>query len=520
MVEKTPLVLCIMDGWGLSDERAFNAVQQAQTPVFDRIMTSYPASRLAASELAVGLPEGQPGNSEVGHMTIGAGRVILQDLPRLSGACNDGSLAKMANLQQFCDQMLETGGRAHLIGLTSEGGVHSHSDHIIALASALRARHVPVTVHILTDGRDTLPKQAKDSLPDFLHSLPDGCVVASLCGRYFAMDRDNRWERTKAFLDLVIAGQATYHSPNALDGLTAGYERGETDEFIHPTCLAGYQGMEEGDGLFIANFRVDRVRQIAYALLTPKDTGYMAPDSAKIKLPFAGPLLSATPIASDLEAAIPALLGPADLSNGLGAVIAAAGKRQLRLAETEKYPHVTFFFNGGRDTPFEEEDRQLVNSPKVATYDLQPEMSAQGVCENAEKAIRLNSHEVIIINFANPDMVGHTGDLEAAKQAVEVVDEAVGRLEKAIIDTGGTMLVTADHGNCEVMWDKAAGCAHTAHTTNPVPCILVQKPASNDGVGLVDGSLADLAPTLLDLMGLEAPEVMTGRSLIIRDKKA
>ena len=520
MGQKTPVVLCIMDGWGLSDDHAFNAVEQAQTPVFDRMMATYPASRLAASEAAVGLPEGQPGNSEVGHMTIGAGRVILQDLPRLSQACKDGHLAEIAALNNFADQMLETGGRAHLIGLTSKGGVHSHSDHILALAGALRARQVPVTLHILTDGRETLPKQAETSLAEFLRQLPDGCEIASLCGRYFAMDRDNRWERTGAFLDLLITGQANYHSPEVLDGLIQGYERGETDEFIQPTCLAGYQGMADGDGVFITNFRVDRVRQLAYALLTPDDTGYERPATAKIKLPFAGPIVSATPIAADLDAAIPALLGPPDLSNGLGAVVAEAGKRQLRLAETEKYPHVTFFFNGGRDSPFHEEERQLVNSPKVATYDLQPEMSAQGVCEIAEKAIRENSHDMIIINFANPDMVGHTGDLEAAKRACEVVDKAVGVLEKAVIEIGGAMLVTADHGNCEVMWDQAAGCAHTAHTTNRVPCILVRGSADNDGAELADGSLADLAPTLLDLMGLAAPEVMTGRSLLIGDKKA
>ena len=295
MVQKTPVILCIMDGWGLSDTRAFNAVEQAQTPVFDRMMTTYPASRLVASELAVGLPKGQPGNSEVGHMTIGAGRVILQDLPRLSKACSDGSLAEMAAFQKFCDQMRKTGGRAHLVGLTSEGGVHSHSDHILALATALRKRQIPVTLHILTDGRDTLPKQAEHSLPEFLRKLPDGCQIASLCGRYFAMDRDNRWERTGAFLDLVITGQVDYHCTDLLEGLKRGYDRGETDEFIQPTCLASYQGMEEGDGLFITNFRVDRVRQLAYALLTPRDTGYRLPKNAKIDLPFTGPILSATP---------------------------------------------------------------------------------------------------------------------------------------------------------------------------------------------------------------------------------
>ncbi|MEK9572879.1 MAG: 2,3-bisphosphoglycerate-independent phosphoglycerate mutase [Alphaproteobacteria bacterium] len=514
MANRKPVVLCIMDGWGLSDDSEYNAVKKAHSPVFDRLMTECPHSRLAASEMAVGLPEGQPGNSEVGHMTIGAGRVILQDLPRLSQACASGELAEMPALEKFARQMTQAGGRAHLIGLTSKGGVHSHSDHIRALAIALHAHKVPVTIHILTDGRDTLPKDAKTSLPEFLESLPMGCQIASLTGRYFAMDRDNRRERTNAFLDVLTAGQAEYHAPDALTALEAGYQRGKTDEFIEPACLAGYDGMQKGDGILFANFRVDRVRQIAYGLATPQQAGYELPPSAKITLPFDGPLLSLTPIAADLQKTIPALLPPPDLSQGLGEVVAGHGLKQLRLAETEKYPHVTFFFNGGRDAPFSCEERQLVDSPKVATYDLQPEMSAGDVCDKAETAIRTASHDLIIINFANPDMVGHTGDLAAAIQAVETVDRAVGVLEKAVKQAGGTMLVTADHGNCEVMWDIKAGCAHTAHTTNLVPCILVDGSPMPAEVSLADGSLADLAPTLLDLMNIEKPEVMTGQSLI------
>ncbi len=514
MANRKPVVLCIMDGWGLSDDSKYNAVKKAHTPVFDRLMTERPHSRLAASEMAVGLPEGQPGNSEVGHMTIGAGRVILQDLPRLSHACASGELAEMPALEKFARQMTRTGGRAHLVGLTSKGGVHSHSDHIRALAVALRARQIPVTLHILTDGRDTLPKDAKTSLPEFLDSLPTGCQIASLSGRYFAMDRDNRRERTRAFLDVLMAGQADYHAPDALSALEAGYQRGKTDEFIEPVCLAGYDGMQEGDGILFANFRVDRVRQIAYGLTTPQQAGYELPAAAKISLPFDGPILSLTPIAADLQNAIPALLPPPDLSQGLGEVVSAYGLKQLRLAETEKYPHVTFFFNGGRDAPFACEERQLVDSPKVATYDQQPEMSARDVCDKAENAIRTASHDLIIINFANPDMVGHTGDLAAAIQAVEMVDRAVGVLEEAIKQVGGSMLVTADHGNCEVMWDVQAGCAHTAHTTNLVPCILIDGHPRPSPVSLADGSLADLAPTLLDLMNIEKPEVMTGQSLI------
>ena len=514
MTSNRPVVLCIMDGWGLSDGVVHNAVAQASTPIFDWMMTACPTSRLAASERAVGLPEGQPGNSEVGHMTIGAGRVILQDLPRLSRACERGELADAAALQDFASQLKKTGGRAHLIALTSKGGVHSHSDHVLSLAKILCAKGVSVVLHILTDGRDTPPKGAADSLPDFIRDVPPECQIASLCGRYFAMDRDNRWERTQSFLDLVIAGTADHHYPDVIAGVTAGYGRGESDEFLAPTLLGDYQGIADGDGIFIANFRVDRVRQIVNALMIPENTGYRLSDAAKITLPFTGPILSVTPIAENLKEAIPALLSPPDLSQGLGEVVAASGKRQLRLAETEKYPHVTFFFNGGQDSAFPQEDRQLVNSPKVATYDLQPEMSAKGVCDNAEKAILAGMHDLIIINFANPDMVGHTGDLAAAIKAVETVDEAVGTLEKAIKKAGGVMIVTADHGNCEVMWDTQMGCAHTAHTANLVPCILVESENAANAVFLADGSLADLAPTLLALMGLEIPEIMEGSSLI------
>ena len=514
MTPNRPVVLCIMDGWGLSDEGVHNAVAQASTPVFDRMMTAYPTSRLAASERAVGLPEGQPGNSEVGHMTIGAGRVILQDLPRLSRACESGELADAAALQDFASQLKKTGGHAHLIALTSKGGVHSHSDHVLALTKILCAKGISVVLHILTDGRDMPPKGATDSLPDFIRDVPQECQIASLCGRYFAMDRDNRWERTQSFLDLVITGTADHHYPDVMAGVTAGYGRGESDEFLAPTLLGDYQGMADGDGIFIANFRVDRIRQIANALMMPENTSYRLSDAAKITLPFTGPILSVTPIAENLKEAIPALLSPPDLSHGLGEVVAASGKRQLRLAETEKYPHVTFFFNGGQDSAFPQEDRQLVNSPKVATYDLQPEMSAKGVCDNAEKAILAGTHDLIIINFANPDMVGHTGDIAAAIMAVETVDEAVGTLEKAVQKAGGVMIVTADHGNCEVMWDTQMGCAHTAHTTNLVPCILVGSKNPANAVSLSDGSLADLAPTLLELMGLEIPEIMEGSSLI------
>jgi len=508
-----PVILCIMDGWGLREQSRFNAVALAQTPAYDRLLRDCPHSRLLASESAVGLPDGQPGNSEVGHMTIGAGRVIMQDLPRITAACQSGALAHLPCLQSFITRLKETGGKAHLVGLTSDGGVHSHSDHILALAEVLCAAGIGVWLHIITDGRDTLPRIAGDFLPAFERQLPQGCLPASLCGRYFAMDRDRRWERTAAFLNLLGGGRGTRHASSVTQAIQLGYDKGETDEFIQPTCLAGYDGMAENDALVIANFRVDRVRQIMRALYLPEKTDYSG-DALGFTLPFGGSAVSLTPIADDLNPHVPFLFGPPDLSGGLGEVVAAAGMKQLRLAETEKYPHVTFFFNGGLDSPYSQEERALVASPKVATYDLQPQMSADAVCARAVQAVQARSHHLIIINFANPDMVGHTGSLEAAVTAVETVDRAVAALVAAVTDAGGAMLVTADHGNCETMWDEQAACAHTAHTTNPVPCILVSAQDRHKGAELADGSLADLAPTLLDLLGLPVSEMMDGRTLI------
>ena len=513
MTNKTPVILCIMDGWGSSLDSAVNAIDRAQTPVIDKLMANYPHCQLHASEDAVGLPKGQPGNSEVGHLTIGSGRLIVQDLPRISAACKIGEVERLPPLVDLTEKCAQTGGAMHLTGLTSSGGVHAHTDHIHRIAEIMATANIPVWLHIITDGRDTLPKAAADELPAFLSSLPSTCRIASVTGRFFAMDRDNRWERTQTFLDVLCSGKAPYHAADPQAALENAYARGETDEFITATCIDSYAGSTENDGLLVANFRVDRVRQFLRALVNPGQTGCKLDD--RPSRPFSAGMLSMTPVADDLTDAVKPLFIPADLQNGLGETVSKAGFNQLRVAETEKYPHVTFFFNGGKETAFAGEDRQIVPSPSVTTYDLRPEMSAQGVLDAVLASVTQKQHDLIIVNFANPDMVGHTGDIHAAIKAVETVDSAVGNIVEAVSAVGATMLVTADHGNCEVMWDPTSNSPHTAHTTNPVPCILVNHNRGVPVQNLRSGSLVDLAPTLLALLGIDQPDEMTGQSLII-----
>ena len=505
---QTPVILCIMDGWGSAQAGAHNAVSAANTPTIDALMASVPHAALSASGPDVGLPEGQPGNSEVGHLTIGSGRLIEQDLPRIDGVIARDGLADMAEMQAFLSAMKTSGGAVHLLGLLSDGGVHAHSRHIRALANLLAASGLLVHVHMFTDGRDTMPKIADKMLADFQNGLDETVQISTVTGRYFAMDRDKRWARTQIARDVILHGKAPYQAADAAAAVQAAYERGEQDEFMQATSVDDYQGMADGDGVIIANFRVDRARQIMAGFFTPELT-----DLPEANLPQFAAALAMTPLSDTLDVHVPYLFGPPDLSQGLGATVSGAGMTQLRIAETEKYPHVTFFFNGGVEAAFAGESRTVVPSPQVATYDLQPEMSAAGVCNRAEQAITDKECDLVIINFANPDMVGHTGDVQAAIQAVECVDGAVGRLVAAIEAHGGVMLVTADHGNCEVMWDEDNHCPHTAHTTNLVPLMLVGAP---DGYQLADGTLADLAPSLLDLLGLEQPDVMTGKSLIRR----
>ena len=499
-----PVVLCIMDGWGIAPDSATNAVSAAHTPVYDRLLETCAHARLEASGPAVGLPEGQPGNSEVGHMNIGAGRCVLQDLPRIHNAIADNSLASIAALRAFIDKLKVSGGRVHLLGLFSVGGVHAHSAHSAALAGLFHEAGIEVVLHAITDGRDTLPKSAHSEWQRFQKELDVPVTLGTVIGRYFAMDRDNRHERTAAAFDAITTAKAPHQAHGFDEAVNAAYERGESDEFITATIIGDYQGLAAGDGILMTNFRVDRARQILTALINPDVIGRDERDR-----PDDLHYLTMTPVFSK-GPDLPYLFGPQDLSNGFGETVAKAGLRQLRLAETEKYPHVTYFFNGGDETAFEAEDRTVVPSPKVATYDLAPMMSAEDVLARALSSLASHEHDVLIINFANPDMVGHTGDVEAAITAVEMVDRCVGALSEAVKEAGGAMIVTADHGNCEVMWDDAAKSPHTAHTTNLVPVILV----GHDDVSINDGCLADLAPTLLALLDVAQPEVMTGKSLL------
>jgi 2,3-bisphosphoglycerate-independent phosphoglycerate mutase len=504
MQERRPVMLAILDGWGWRTERADNAVLQARTPSFDRLWSEGPHAFLHTSGGDVGLPEGQMGNSEVGHLNIGAGRVVMQDLPRIGAAIADGSLAKNEQLLGFIRQLKASGGACHLIGLVSPGGVHSHQDHAIALARIVAEAGIEVLVHAWTDGRDTPPRSGADDLARLSAALPKGARLATVSGRYFAMDRDKRWARVEKAYQAMVEGEGP-RSSEAATVMAEDYARDVTDEFVPPTVIGGYAGMRDGDGLLSFNFRADRVREILQALLDPAFDGF--PRKRVLKFAAAAGM---TQYSVELDRFLLTLFPPQNLENVLGAVVAKAGRTQLRMAETEKYPHVTYFLNGGGETPFPGEERIMVPSPKVATYDLQPEMSAPELTQKAVEAIRSGKFDLIVLNYANADMVGHTGSLEAAKKAVEAVDAGLGRIAEAVTAAGGALLVTADHGNAELMRDPATGGPHTAHTTNPVPVLL----AGVQGAKLHDGRLADLAPTLLRLMGLEQPPEMTGTPLL------
>ncbi len=503
-----PLVLCILDGWGERQRADDNAIESAQTPNWHRLTARWPHAQLQASEHFVGLPDGQMGNSEVGHTNIGAGRVVLQDLPRIDAVIAEGKLATIPALRDFITKLKASRGTAHLMGLMSPGGVHSHQRQIAALARILAEAGVPVSVHAFLDGRDTPPKAATSYLKQFqddvagLHDLR----IATLCGRYYAMDRDKRWDRVERAY-LTIAGGAGGRADDPLQAIKAAYARGETDEFVAPTAIAGYAGMRDGDGLLIANFRADRIREIAAALLDPEFSGF---ERAK-RIAFCA-ALGLAEYSAELNRFLTTLFAPENLNDSFGEVVSRAGLTQLRIAETEKYPHVTFFFNGGRELVFPGEERILVPSPKVATYDQQPEMSAPEVTDKVVEAIRSGRFDAIIMNYANADMVGHTGRIDAATKAVETIDACLGRLAEAVEQARGTLVITADHGNAEMMRDPQTGEPHTAHTLNPVPFLVVNPPAK---IGhLENGRLSDIAPTLLDILHLTKPAAMTGHSLI------
>jgi len=499
---KRPVMLVILDGWGASDIEADNAVRLARTPNFDRLWTSNPHAYLSTSGLDVGLPAGQMGNSEVGHLNIGAGRVVMQDLPRISTAIENGTLATMPELQALIASLKQTGGSCHLVGLVSPGGVHSHQDHAVALADLLTLADIPVVMHVFLDGRDTPPRSGMEALRHLQDQLPWAVRIATVSGRYYAMDRDKRWERVaRAYLAIAEGAGAAFADARSV--IDDGYSKGVTDEFIVPAVVAGYRGMADGDGLLCFNFRADRARELMEAFVDPDFQGFLRPHDLKL----AG-ALGMTRYSDALAPYMTAIFPPQTMDNLLGQTVAAAGLTQLRMAETEKYPHVTYFLNGGIEVPNTGEDRIMVPSPKVATYDLQPEMSCAELCDHAVAAIEAGHHDMLILNFANPDMVGHTGVLSAAIAAVEAVDACLGRIADAVAAKGGALLVTADHGNCEMMRDPVTGGPHTAHTTNPVPVMLMGSPGP-----LHNGRLADIAPTLLALLGLSQPVEMTGRCL-------
>ncbi len=504
MQERRPVMLVVLDGWGWRAEAADNAVRQARTPAFDSLWAACPHGFLRTSGLDVGLPEGQMGNSEVGHLNIGAGRVVMQDLPRIGEAIASGTIETAPALRALIARLQHNKGACHLFGLVSDGGVHSHQEHAVALAHILRRAGIPVFVHVFTDGRDTPPQSGLAYVTRLIEALPSGAEIASVSGRYFAMDRDKRWDRVAR----AYAAMADADAPRVTDARTAvrdSYARDVTDEFIEPVVIGDYRGMRDGDGLLCFNFRADRVREILGALLEADFDGFVRPRRTAFSVAVGMTQYSAT-----LDALMQTIFPSQNLHNILGQIVAAAGRTQLRMAETEKYPHVTYFLNGGEEAQYPGEERIMVPSPKVATYDLQPEMSAPELTDKAVAAIRSGAFDLIVLNYANPDMVGHTGNLPAAVKAVEAVDAGLGKIADAIRASGGALLVTADHGNCELMRDPITGGPHTAHTTNPVPVLLL----GGGAVTLADGRLADLAPTLLALMGLPQPPEMTGVSLL------
>jgi 2,3-bisphosphoglycerate-independent phosphoglycerate mutase len=502
-----PLVLMILDGFGHSDSPEFNAIHAANKPVYDRLLASQPHGLVSGSGMDVGLPDGQMGNSEVGHMNLGAGRVVYQDFTRVTKSIRDGDFFENPNICAAVDKAVAAGNAVHILGLLSDGGVHSHQDHLVAMAElAVKRGAEKIYLHAFLDGRDTPPKSAQHSIELMQATftrLGKG-RVASLVGRYFAMDRDNRWDRVEQAFNLIVDGKAEYHADYAVDGLIAAYERGESDEFVKATTIGEPVRMEDGDAVVFMNFRADRARELTRCFVEPDFKEFQ-----RSRVPQLAGFVMLTQYAASIPA--PSAFAPEALTNVLGEYLANNGKTQLRIAETEKYAHVTFFFSGGREEPFVGEERILIPSPQVATYDMQPEMSAPEVTDRIVDAIENQRYDVIIVNYANGDMVGHTGVFEAAVKAVECLDKCIGRIVEALDKVGGEALITADHGNVEQMEDAMTGQAHTAHTCEPVPFIYYGKRNLRIREG---GVLADVAPTMLTLLGLPVPGEMTGRSIV------
>ncbi|SDT59389.1 phosphoglycerate mutase [Pseudomonas sp. Z003-0.4C(8344-21)] len=503
-----PLVLMILDGFGHSDSPESNAVFAAKKPVLDRLWATVPNGLISGSGMDVGLPDGQMGNSEVGHMNLGAGRVVYQDFTRVTKAIRDGEFFDNPTICAAVDKAVTAGKAVHFMGLLSDGGVHSHQDHLIAMAElAFKRGAEKIYLHAFLDGRDTPPKSAASSielLDATFQALGKG-RIASIIGRYFAMDRDNRWDRVAQAYNLIADGNSEFHAATAQEGLEAAYARGESDEFVKATTVGEPVKVEDGDAVVFMNFRADRARELTRVFVEDDFK-----DFERARQPKLAGFVMLTQYAASIPA--PSAFAAGSLENVLGDYLAKNGKTQLRIAETEKYAHVTFFFSGGREEPFPGEERILIPSPKVATYDLQPEMSAPEVTDRIVDAIENQRYDVIVVNYANGDMVGHSGVFDAAVKAVECLDTCVGRIVEALEKVGGEALITADHGNVEQMADESTGQAHTAHTTEPVPFIYVGKRDLKVREG---GVLADVAPTMLMLLGLEKPAEMTGTSILV-----
>ena len=499
-----PVALCILDGWGLRNEPSFNAPVLANTPNFDYLMQNCPNATLITHGEAVGLQAGTIGNSEVGHIHIGAGRIVPMDMKRIDDAIHTGLFAKNPKISNFARNAQLNSKFIHLIGIVSDVGVHGLGRHMLAAVRKFDAYNLQIKLHVITDGRDTSPGQALQQIEAIESQLPPNAAIATVIGRYFAMDRDKRWERVEKAYQAIVSGQG-FKAATSYEAIENSLTRGESDEFISPSIIGNYAGMTEGDSIFFTNYRSDRMRQITNAICNP-DFDAFEISSRTRNLVAIGMVNYFDPQVNWIEC----IFSKQRIENGLGEWVSRCNRSQFRLAETEKYPHVTYFFNGGRESPFPLEDRYMAQSPKVPTYDRAPEMAAAEVALHFSKAVE-SGYDMIVTNFANPDMVGHTGDLDAAIKACQATDEGLGIVMKAIKKHGGRMIVTADHGNCEQMYDPVNDCPHTAHTTNPVPVLLF---GNHFEYRLRSGQLCDLAPTILELMNLNVPDVMTGNSLL------
>lgn len=503
---KQKVVLCILDGWGVNQDKKYNGIYLAKTPHWDHLLQENPNTTLEASELYVGLPSGQMGNSEVGHMTIGSGRINMQDLPRVDQAIEQHTLETMPAFQKFVDEARLGTKVVHLLGLLSPGGIHSHQNHILALAKILTQQGFQVKIHAFLDGRDTPPQMAASILQEFMPQLPDAAQIETIGGRYFAMDRDNRWNRIHQAYESIVRGKSPIVS-DFIAKIESYYVKDIGDEFIPPYQSPTYKGMEDGDAMIMVNFRADRVRQLLTAILDPTFDKFKRSDPIQFSSTLG--LFEYSPALTPL---IPPLFYKDSVENTLGDIISQKGLHQLRLAETEKYAHVTFFFNGGRELIFPGEDRHLIPSPSVATYDLKPEMSAVELTQYLVEQIRKDYYDLIVVNYANADMVGHTGIIPAIIKALETLDDCFGELAAAIKEMNYALIMTADHGNVEMMIDSTTNSPHTAHTLNPVPFVLVNALGESE-VKLHPGTLRDIAPTVLKVMGISIPPEMTGNPL-------